>query len=303
MPTCRQPDCEYAGTLAELSAHRRTAHPGAPISASSQRAKDRRAATKAKAERKPRARGDVEGNNAGEVFAGDSRGAAASADTGTGAHTTGRESRPAAPRTPKRKMGDRIRNRGKTDADAPASSTSRERAPRRRTPRPTGAHKPTDQLLAGAWSFLSWGARQAGDTAVANCLALQAPGAGIILERATAGTLVDKLVLQRIVERESDFKDVRDLIGLPVCVAIVERHPEALPFFEPIIRPLLVSYLRSMVPVIERAQAEAAEIQHLADVMGYPDSDDPLQLVFESIFGKPDDAPAPAAADEEKATA
>ena len=119
-----------------------------------------------------------------------------------------------APRKPK--LVDRIRSRrgrsrgGQHQAPAPG-----ERAPKR-APKNRGRRVPLDADISDIWAF---GGRRLEGTAhfaTGRMLQYQAPAAGVIFDRAIAGTLPDRILFQPVARNRDKYEDVGFLLAGPL---------------------------------------------------------------------------------------
>lgn len=132
-----------------------------------------------------------------------------------------------------------------------------ERAPRR------FKHESTATLLGGAWggigSFLVRFGSQL-DQPTGRMLQYQAPVAGEILEKITADTWFDRVVLQPIARNTDNAEMAAALFGLPALVFLYPRVPaEARPTLEPFMQEAVRAHIHAMVPVIKKKRARDRE--------------------------------------------
>lgn len=169
-------------------------------------------------------------------------------------------------------------------------------------PRSIRARSSGAELLSGAWGLLGMGLIRTGaDVPVGRCLQFQAPAAGEILDKALAGTLVDRALIQPIAARADDAEAVAALVGLPLLVFAFERASEELrPVLEPLLVEALRAHLAAMVPVMKKKQAKERELAKVVDDLraeglvpeGTADVDDAIQAMYGAIF-QPAEEPAP----------
>jgi hypothetical protein len=179
-------------------------------------------------------------------------------------------------------------------------SRDRERKPTGRKPRrpakpkpPVGADTPTKpptkppaapkrksggDLLTQAIALAGMGLARV-DAPVGMLVGFEAPIAGPELDRAIAGTIVDRLVIQPAVEAESRFEAVAPLIAAPLLVAAWERAPQLRGQVEPLIRMCIAPMLPAMVRELRRQRAEQAKTAAVAAELVE------LDPAFAEIFG------------------
>jgi hypothetical protein len=127
-----------------------------------------------------------------------------------------------APRRGKTGFLDRFRGRGKKEP----RSTGPERAPKK-----SASHKrrvPLDTDISDAWAFLGRRLEQSPHYPTGRMLTYQAPGAGIILDKALAGTAPDRLVLQPLARNRDKYEDAFFLCAGPLVTFGITRSFQAL---------------------------------------------------------------------------
>jgi hypothetical protein len=124
----------------------------------------------------------------------------------------------------RRSWRERFRHRNDAKASAAPSST-RERAPRRG---PRGKRIPLDTDIADAWAFFGRRLEGTPHYPTGRMLTYQAPGAGVILDRTVAGTLVDTVVLQPLARSRDKYEDAAFLIAGPLVTFAITRSYQQL---------------------------------------------------------------------------
>lgn len=168
------------------------------------------------------------------------------------------------------------------------------RGPRIRMPKakPKGgrsggrAHKriPVDRLVERGWEFLARLVMPL-DRPVGQCLALQSPVAGLLLEDIVRDTVVDK-VLQPVARAEERAEKGLALIAPPLLVAAIERAQE-LPdadrmMREAVLVPLLRESLVLWVKVAgDKVEEKARRDQEMGPV------NERVDLLLQQIFAAP----------------
>ena len=137
--------------------------------------------------------------------------------------TPGEEKAPAqmAEVVPKRPKGwrDRFKLRGKPEA---AAAPSRERIPKRTGLR-KGPRVPLDTDISDAWAFLGRRFETTPHYPTGRMLQYQAPAAGYIIDKAIAGTLPDRVLLQPLVRTRDKWEDVGFLLAGPMITFSITR--------------------------------------------------------------------------------
>lgn len=112
-----------------------------------------------------------------------------------------------APRPRRPGLRERVRSWGRGRAGGPdaAAAPGRERAPRR--PRSSGRRVPLDGDISEIWGALGEELEGTVHFPTGRMLQYQALGAGVILDKAVAGTLPDRFVLQPLARQKDRFED------------------------------------------------------------------------------------------------
>lgn len=173
--------------------------------------------------------------------------------------------------------------RGRPSLRDKLTGSSGRAKPKRKHPR-----VPTDRLIERGWEMLSRLAMPISPP-VANCLALQSPVAGLILEDVVRDTVVDR-ALQPIARAEARAEKVAALVGPPVIVGALAAAeglpPEQRAMRQAILVPLLRESMVLWVQVAgDKVEAKAARDAESGPVMEQVDA------LLAQIFPMP--APAP----------
>ena len=144
--------------------------------------------------------------------------------------------------------------------------------------------------LADIWSGVGGLAIQTGTHApLGRCLQWQAPVAGEMLDEAVAGSVIDKVALQRMVKGRQRFDLIGAVVGPPLLVLALERNPAAQETILPLLRSSNRRSLPLMVPAIKKVQererkvAEATELL-FADMPGFEPGTDPVEVILSMMF-------------------
>ena len=97
--------------------------------------------------------------------------------------------------------------------------------------------------VGGAWEIAAELFVPNVSRAAAVAMAWQAEAAGPVLDKAVAGTFVDKAVVQKIAGKGGDAKDLGSLLVLPLALAAFERQPALMA--QPRVRGLFRRVVRS----------------------------------------------------------
>jgi hypothetical protein len=138
-------------------------------------------------------------------------------------------------------------------------------------------------------------AARAGYVPMSRAMQWSSPVAGEIVEDATKGTLVDKLV-QPVVRNSEKWQDLFDLLGFWAAVGVAQRNPAQAQTALGFARSRLVNLLPRIAANIKKERAKEREaVQALTELMPdiaelFPDAgpdDDPVSLLIESLFAMP----------------
>jgi hypothetical protein len=118
-----------------------------------------------------------------------------------------------APRKPK--LMDRLRSRrGRGRGGQHSAPVPGERPPKRK--RPTGRRVALDTDISDIWGFAGRRLQNTPHFATGRMLEYQAPAAGLILDRAVAGTLPDRVLFQPLARNRDKYEDVAFLLAGPL---------------------------------------------------------------------------------------
>lgn len=270
---CDQDECDFVarprGTWsadAVLGQHKATKHKIFRRT-EEQRARDREARQKKEAKRKGTKR-----TRARTVPAEDAQAPAAAAaaeDEGPAEYVPGFGTLPEAPAAP-RGWRERLWHRPIRSLEAKP-----DKPPARRRKRAE-----TAELLGMMWGGAGWAAIRLGDAPVGRAMQLQVPAAGPILEKITADTAIDRALLQPLARNAEAWKDAGALLMLPVAVAVIERSPEMAVVLEPMLRELVLTNAATIVPILQKRQADEAKREAALEALGIGGVDEILAAIF-----------------------
>lgn len=145
-----------------------------------------------------------------------------------------------------------------------------------------------ENLGANAWEVLSSIAARGGLTPTARVLGMQAPVAGVVLEDALRGTLVDR-VLQPVARMGGQAGAVVSLLAPPVLVSVLTMYPQRAEEIIPMLRGSLRQWALVAGPAIkarekrERKAAEDLELPEGQTIDGLVESW--LETIFATLPG------------------
>jgi hypothetical protein len=121
------------------------------------------------------------------------------------------------------------------------------------------------------------------------CMQWQAPMAGEMLDEALAGTIVDKVALQRIEKGRARYDLLGAVFGPPLLVYAIERNPANAQALMPMLAASIRHSLPLMVPAIKKAQAREkavaeATAELFADDPDWVEGTDPVEHILGLMF-------------------
>jgi len=210
-----------------------------------------------------------------------------------------------APRKPK--FMDRLRSRrGRGHAGGQKAPASREQIPKRPA-KYRGKRVSLDSDISDIWAF---GGRRLENTphfATGRMLQYQAPAAGLIVDRAVAGTLPDRLFFQPLARNRDKYEDVAFLLAGPLLTFSITttqhqmqsaREAGDQEAFENLVgklqmqQEMFVWVARAMLPRlaegVEKArERERKEAQTIAQAFPDLGTEDPVQAFISMMFTPP----------------
>lgn len=124
---------------------------------------------------------------------------------------------------------------------------------------------------------------------VGAALSFEATAAGIALDQALAGTVVDRVLLQRAVKAKGKWESAGSVLAFPVLVALVSQRPVLYPALEPYMRTCLEDILITSLPAMKKRQERQrkaavalAEIKGLDPILA--ESEDPVGDILLGMF-------------------
>lgn len=155
-----------------------------------------------------------------------------------------------APRAPRSSSADdrgalgRLRDRMRRGKTINAKS-------RPKVTKPRHSRIPIASDLANAWSTIGRNLQQTPHFPAGRMMSLQAPAAGLVIDRALEGTVVDRLVVQPLWRTKDNWEEVFYVAGPPVLLISIQN-----------------ARMRAMAALEEGDQAAAAKYERIATVQG-----------------------------------
>ena len=188
------------------------------------------------------------------------------------------------------------KGKDKDKADAPKPTAERKpSAPKRRA-----STAPFWGDLVGPISAV---AARGGYVPMARAMQWSSPVAGEILEDATKGTLVDRLV-QPVVRNSEKWEDLFNLLGFWAAIGVAQRNPAQAGAALTFARGRLVNLLPRIAKNIKAERAKERDaVEALTEMMPdlkelFPEmgpDDDPVALLIQSLFAAPENVGEPVA--------
>jgi len=119
----------------------------------------------------------------------------------------------------------------------------------------------------------------------------QAPVAGEMLDDAVKGSVIDKLVLQRVVKARGRFDIATAVLGPPLLILALENNPGLAPTLMPLLESSIRNSLPLMVPALKKIKAKEKAATDAAWELFENDPDfdpneDPVKQILEMIFAE-----------------
>ncbi len=171
--------------------------------------------------------------------------------------------------------------------------------------RPVKAKVVKKRVSTAGLAEMLWGETGRGlirhDPPVGRVLVMQAPFVGDIVDEAVKGTIADKL-LQPIARTYETAEGLSAIVGVPLLVGMLERHPERAPVLMPMLRasiaPMLVQMAKGALKAEKRRQETVEAMESVAEFLP-PElmalvregGLSPEDALIDLIFGPPEPEP------------
>jgi hypothetical protein len=128
------------------------------------------------------------------------------------------------------------------------------------------------------------------DGPLGRAIAFSAPATGDAVDELVAGTVVDRVVIQRFAGAADKWEKFGGVVAFPVLIALVSRNPQLFIPLEDDLREATLDVIIASIPTFEKQAAkERKAVDALARLKKvderYANSDDPIKLILEDIFG------------------
>ena len=176
----------------------------------------------------------------------------------------------------------------------PKKSTAKKAAPK---PRPaTGPVTGPKSKRIPASETISLALGMAGqavakvDGPMGRALVFSAPATGEAVDELVAGTVVDRMVIQKFAGAADKWEKVGGIIAFPVLIAVISRNPALFQPLEGQLRAATVDVINASIPTLKKKAASEKKAAESLSELGkidprYAESDDPIKLILEDIFG------------------
>lgn len=153
--------------------------------------------------------------------------------------------------------------------------------------RRSGPRQSAEGLLTAVWSGLAQGLARAGAVPTARVLMMQAPVAGVVLDRELRGTAADRLV-QPFAKLANKGAAVGTLVALPLLVQVTTMRPELYPMLKPYMVEAMSKWCDVAGPEMERKLKQAEKRK---TSLGF-DPEEMVDSLFAPVEPEPDLAAA-----------
>lgn len=127
------------------------------------------------------------------------------------------------------------------------------------------------------------------DAPLSRALVFSAPATGQAVDELVAGTVVDRLVVQKFAGYSDKWERLGGVIAFPVLVAIISKNPALLPALEGELRDATLDVLIANIPTLEKQKARENKAVQALRRLGQIDerfatSTDPIGLILTDLF-------------------
>ena len=189
------------------------------------------------------------------------------------------------------KIRERIADRGKPKEPAKKVPAKKVAAPKKTTPTPTARRRPLGESIARVVLQMGRLVNTLVDPPTGAAIMFEAGALGVAIDRAIAGTVIDK-PLQKGAAVAERFEPLVPLITMPAFIFMLSHNPSLEPVIEGELREALEDVLVQSLPLLRR-RAERTEqtVNALAEMKkidpSLADSDDPIAEILRSFFAHP----------------
>ncbi len=130
------------------------------------------------------------------------------------------------------------------------------------------------------------------DAPLGRALTFSAPATGTAVDELVAGTVVDRMVIQRFAGVADKWEKVGGVIAFPIMIAVISRNPALYPMLEDDLRDATLDVVIASIPTFEKKKARENKAIDALRRLGqvderYAAAVDPIGLILQDIFGLP----------------
>jgi hypothetical protein len=130
------------------------------------------------------------------------------------------------------------------------------------------------------------------DVPLGRALVFSAPATGQAVDELVAGTVVDRMVLQKFAGAADKWEKFGGVIAFPVLIAVVSRNPALYDVLEDDLREATLDVIISSIPTLEKQKAKEKKAVDALRRLGqvderYANTDDPIGLILRDLFATP----------------
>ena len=127
---------------------------------------------------------------------------------------------------------------------------------------------------------------------IGNALDFSSAATGAAVDTLVAGTIVDRLVIQKVAGVADKWEKVGGVLAFPVLVAVISRNPALFPVLESELREATLDVIIASIPSMQKKAAkERQAVDALSKLRAvdprYAEAADPILLILQDIFGAP----------------
>ena len=167
---------------------------------------------------------------------------------------------------------------------------------REKRPGVTPKRVPAADLIESGWGALGGlVARSPMHGALGRYLQWQAPATGNVLDKALAGTLVDRKLVQPAVRAHDSLGAIGAILGPPILIWSIERDPHKAGVLLPILRAQILASLPTMVDAMKRQKVRDEKVSKSIRELfpDLPEGADPVEEILAYLFSGPTPTEAP----------
>lgn len=128
------------------------------------------------------------------------------------------------------------------------------------------------------------------DGPLGRALQFSAPATGTAVDEIVAGTVVDRVVIQRFAGAADKWERFGGVIAFPILIAVVSRNPALFPVLEDDLREATLDVIIASIPTLEKQKVKEKKAIDALRRLGqvderYAETDDPIGLILRDLFG------------------